>query len=160
MGKAYSDDLRERVEARIAAGHSRRDAARHFGVSASFAVKLAQRVAASGSVAPSRQGRPPGHGKLAEHLPRLIAWVESWSPVSGQFLFGVKLGPDQFTPPNTVCPVLACMPRRVFVPRARNAGVGYCSNRSSVRCRPWPRCRSRRRGDRRIRISGTARAVR
>jgi transposase len=82
MGKAYSDDLRERVEARIAAGHSRRDAARHFGVSASFAVKLAQRVAASGSVAPSRQGRPPGHGKLAEHLPRLIAWVEAVPDIS------------------------------------------------------------------------------
>ncbi|SNS32090.1 hypothetical protein SAMN05880556_1702, partial [Azospirillum sp. RU38E] len=27
MGKAYSEDLRERVEARIASGHSRRDAA-------------------------------------------------------------------------------------------------------------------------------------
>ncbi|SNT19301.1 MULTISPECIES: hypothetical protein [unclassified Azospirillum] len=48
MGKAYSEDLRERVEARIAAGYSRRDAARHFGVSASFAVKLAQRVAVTG----------------------------------------------------------------------------------------------------------------
>ncbi|MQP68678.1 IS630 family transposase [Niveispirillum sp. SYP-B3756] len=82
MGKAYSEDLRERVEARIAAGYSRRDAARHFGVSASFAVKLAQRVAVTGSVAPGRQGRPPGHGKLAEYLPRLIAWVEAVPDIS------------------------------------------------------------------------------
>lgn len=77
MGKAYSEDLRERVEAHIAAGHSRREASRHFGVSPSFAVKLAQRVAATGSVAPKRQGRPPGNGKLSEHLPQIIAWVES-----------------------------------------------------------------------------------
>jgi hypothetical protein len=41
MGKAHLGDLRERVEARIAAGYSRRDTARHFGVSASFATKLA-----------------------------------------------------------------------------------------------------------------------
>lgn len=82
MGKSYSADLRERVEARISAGHSRREASRHFGVSASFAVKLAQRVAATGSIAPSRQGRPPGHGKLAAHLPQLIAWVEAQADIS------------------------------------------------------------------------------
>jgi transposase len=77
MGKAYSEDLRERVEARIAGGHSRREAARHFDVSVSFAVKLSQRVAQTGSVAASRQGRPPGHGKLAQHLAQLIGWVEA-----------------------------------------------------------------------------------
>ncbi|MFV3078148.1 helix-turn-helix domain-containing protein [Niveispirillum fermenti] len=82
MGKAYSGDLRERVEARIAAGYSRREASRHFGVSASFAVKLAQRVAVTGSVAPGRQGRPPGHGKLADCLPQLIAWVEAMPDIS------------------------------------------------------------------------------
>jgi transposase len=82
MGKPYSEDLRERVEARIAAGHSRRDASRHFGVSASFAVKLARRVAVTGSVAPGRQGRPPGNGKLAEHMPQLVAWVEAQPDIS------------------------------------------------------------------------------
>ncbi|GGE51585.1 hypothetical protein GCM10011317_07410 [Niveispirillum cyanobacteriorum] len=97
---------------------------------------------------------------LQTHELLFDAQWQSWSPVSGQFLLGVKLGPDQFTPPNTVCPPFACMPRRVSVPRARNAGVVYCSNRSSVRSRPWPRCRSRKRGDRRIRISVIARAVR
>ena len=77
MGKAYSADLRERIEAHISAGHSRREASRHFGVSPSFAVKLAQRVAVTGSVAPARQCRPPGGGKLAAHMAKLIEWVEA-----------------------------------------------------------------------------------
>lgn len=34
MGRAYSSDLRERVYDEIAEGHSRRAAARRFGVSA------------------------------------------------------------------------------------------------------------------------------
>lgn len=76
MGKSYSADLRERVQRHIDKGHSRRDASRRFGVSPSFAVKLAQRVAVTGSTSPSRQGRPPGDGKLAAHMARLIGWVE------------------------------------------------------------------------------------
>ena len=60
MGKSYSSDLRERVVAFVAAGHSRRAAARHFDVSESFAVKLLQRVTWLGSVVPKREGRPVG----------------------------------------------------------------------------------------------------
>ena len=82
MGKAYSVDLRERIESHISSGHSRRDASRHFGVSASFAVKLAKRVAETGSVAPARQGRPPGGGKLAVHIATLIEWVEATPDIS------------------------------------------------------------------------------
>ncbi|MBN9439778.1 IS630 transposase-related protein, partial [Bosea sp. (in: a-proteobacteria)] len=44
MGRSYSDDLRVRVAGFVEAGHSRRGAARHFGVSESFAVKLLQRA--------------------------------------------------------------------------------------------------------------------
>ena len=44
MGKGYSLDLRERIVAQVAAGGSRRGAARHFGVSDSCAVKLLARV--------------------------------------------------------------------------------------------------------------------
>lgn len=77
MGKSYSMDLRERVQAQIAGGQSRRGAAEQFAVSASFAVKLAARVSRTGSAAPARQGRPPGGGKLAAHLPALLAWVEA-----------------------------------------------------------------------------------
>jgi transposase len=82
MGKAYSSDLRGRISAHVSSGHSRRAAARRFGVSPSCAVKLAQRVAKTGSAAPARQGRPPGGGKLATHMAALIRWVEAESDIS------------------------------------------------------------------------------
>ena len=75
MGKPYSIDLRERVQAEIANGQSRRAAARRYDVSASFAVKLADRVSRTGSTEPARQGRPPGGGKLAPYLTVLLEWV-------------------------------------------------------------------------------------
>ena len=77
MGKSYSLDLRERVQADIESGRSRRGAARRYEVSASFAVKLADRVLRTGSAEPARQGRPPGGGKLAPYVPALLAWVEA-----------------------------------------------------------------------------------
>jgi transposase len=75
MGRSYSMDLRERVVASVNEGCSRREAARLFKVSDSCAVKLLQRVAATGSAAPARQGRPPGGGKLSPHRDFLIARV-------------------------------------------------------------------------------------
>jgi len=77
MGKPHPIELRKRVQAEISDGESRRAAAGRFKVSASFAVKLAARVARTGSVEPARQGRPPGGGKLAPHLRTLIEWVEA-----------------------------------------------------------------------------------
>lgn len=77
MGKWYSSDLRDRISAHVACGGTRRGAARQFGVSPSCAVKLAQRVARTGSTLPARQGRPTGGGKLAEHLTSLMRWVEA-----------------------------------------------------------------------------------
>ncbi len=77
MGKSYSLDLRERVYGLIEAGHSRRAAARHFAVSPSFAVKLAERVEVTGSARPARQGRPPGSGKLAPYRAFLLSCVEA-----------------------------------------------------------------------------------
>ena len=82
MGKAYSADLRKRIASHISSGHSRRDASRHFGVSPSFAVKLAKRIAETGSVSPARQGRPPGGGKLAAHMATLIQWVEAKADIT------------------------------------------------------------------------------
>jgi transposase len=67
MGQSYSLDLRARVVARVRAGHSRREAARHFGVSPSCAVKLVKRVDRTGVAEPAPQGRPRGSGKLAPH---------------------------------------------------------------------------------------------
>src|SRR3990167_677985 len=77
MGKPYSIDLRERVQAGVESGQSRRAAARRYDVSASFAVKLADRVSRTGSAEPARQGRPPGGGKLALHLTALLEWVDA-----------------------------------------------------------------------------------
>jgi transposase len=82
MGKSYSLDLRERIAAQVGSGVSRRQAARHFGVSASCAVKLLSRVAKTGSAAPARQGRPPGGGKLAEHRSFLIGEVQAKPDIS------------------------------------------------------------------------------
>ena len=77
MGRCYSLDLRERVTGLVSSGASRRAAARHFGVSESFAIKLVQHVVRSGSPAPVRQGRPPGSGKLAPFEGFLLAEVEA-----------------------------------------------------------------------------------
>ena len=77
MGKWYSSDLRDRISEHVASGGTRRGAARQFGVSASCAVKLAQRVARTGSTSPARQGRPAGGGKLAGHMASLMRWVEA-----------------------------------------------------------------------------------
>ena len=77
MGRSYSLDLRVRVAAFVEAGHSCRAAARHFGVSDSFAIKLMRHQAQSGSPAPARQGRPRGRGKLAPYETFLVQTVEA-----------------------------------------------------------------------------------
>lgn len=82
MGKSYSQDLRTRIVDDVAGGRSCREAARRFGVSASCAIKLVQRVTKTGSATPARQGRPPGAGKLAPYMPILIGWVEAQPDIS------------------------------------------------------------------------------
>lgn len=77
MGKSSSVDLRDRIVGEIEGGQSCRAAARRFGVSAATAVRLVQRKARTGSVAPARQGRPRGGGVLDRHMDALIGWVES-----------------------------------------------------------------------------------
>lgn len=69
-GKAYSTDLRSRIVAEVAAGTSRREAARIFKVSTSSAVRWAERHDATGSVSP----RPRG-GKSRSPLERHRAWL-------------------------------------------------------------------------------------
>ena len=82
MGKVHFGDLRVRVYGEISDGGSRRAAARRFGVSASTGVRLAQRMAETGSLDPARQGRPPGGGKLAAHRDVLIRWVEAQGDIT------------------------------------------------------------------------------
>ena len=66
MTSPLSQDLRERLVATVEAGSSRRQAAARFAVSPSAAVKLLQRVRATGSTAPGQIG---GHrrAKLEGH---------------------------------------------------------------------------------------------
>ncbi len=82
MGRSYSPDLRVRIYGEIEQGGSRRAAARRFDVSASTSVRLAQRMAATGTLEPARQGRPPGGGKLAPHADLLIGWVEKQGEIT------------------------------------------------------------------------------
>lgn len=77
MVKSYSMDLRDRVVAFVEAGHSRRAAARHFGISESSAIRYAQLKRDKGSCEPARQGRPPGGGKVGRHLDLLVEQVEA-----------------------------------------------------------------------------------
>jgi len=78
MGKPYSLDLRKRICAYVARGHSARAAGRVFGVSAATAVRFAAEHRAQGTVVAKRQGRPPGRfGKLAPHLGFLLDIVRA-----------------------------------------------------------------------------------
>ena len=99
MPKAYSQDLRARVVGHVEAGHSRRTAAVHFGVSVSFVVNLMTAYRLRGSLAPkplggrkARQTRPAsavslasGGGEARHHdagiggRPRRLLWRESRS---------------------------------------------------------------------------------
>ncbi len=104
MAKSYSSDLRARVVGFVDAGHSRREAARHFEVSPSFAVKLVALWQETGSVSPRRRGRPRGGGKLAPHKAYLIGCVEEKPDITMPELAekllrerGVKVNPSSLS---------------------------------------------------------------
>ena len=87
MGKPYSLDLRKRIFDYIAAGHSRRNAARVFSISPSTAVRLAASHRDHGNIAPKPQGRMPGTaGKLALHMSLLTQMVRSTPDITLQEL--------------------------------------------------------------------------
>ena len=70
MGAAHSNDLRVRVVAEVAAGMSRRQAAAHFRVSPSSAIRWAELKDETGGVSP----RPRG-GKSRSPLEPHAAWL-------------------------------------------------------------------------------------
>ena len=97
MGKPISSDLRERIVRGVEAGQSRRAMAVRFEVAPSTAVRIQARYAATGSVAPARQGRREGSGKLGPYreaivdkvkdkpditMPDLATWLEAEHRVS------------------------------------------------------------------------------
>lgn len=77
MPKTLSADFRERIVRHVAEGCSRRKAAEKFAVSASSAVRIVARHAATGSVAPKvgRVGRRPKLEPHRDYLVRRIAEV-------------------------------------------------------------------------------------
>lgn len=72
MGAAHSDDLRERVVAEVSAGKSRRQAAAHFRVSASSAIRWVELASETGNVSPRRRG-----GKSRSPLEAHKDWLAS-----------------------------------------------------------------------------------
>lgn len=81
MPHPLSNDLRERVVAFVEAGHSRNEAAAHFGTSVSFAVNLMNLWRETGGVEP----RPRGgfrHGKLGPHKDFILAAVAANSDIT------------------------------------------------------------------------------
>ncbi|WP_287308272.1 transposase, partial [Mesorhizobium sp.] len=74
MPKPYSLDLRERVVRFVEAGHSRRTAAAHFGVSVSFVVILMRNYRKTESLAPKASGGRR-HSKLDPHRAFLLGRV-------------------------------------------------------------------------------------
>lgn len=118
MGKPHPIELRKRVQDEIAGGKSRRASAERFKVSPSFAVKLAARVARTGSAEPARQGRPPGKGKLVPYLV-LLEWVEAEPDVTMPELAAKLLaGKDLKVHPASLSRVL------------REAGLSFKKNAS------------------------------
>lgn len=81
MPHPLSNDLRQRVVAFVAAGHSCRAAALHFGTSPSFAVKLIGRWRETGRVEPKPRGGFR-HGKLKAHKDFILAAVLAQSDIT------------------------------------------------------------------------------
>lgn len=75
MARPYSRDLRERVVEAVEAGQSRQAAARRFGVSPSFAIKLLQRWQETGTLEPRQVGGQKDYALRAHEalVRRLVA---------------------------------------------------------------------------------------
>lgn len=75
MGKAYSDDLRQRIVDAVDGGVSRRAAAARYDVSINSAIRYARRWRETGSVRASAMGAPK-RSKLDPHADWLLAQID------------------------------------------------------------------------------------
>ena len=71
---AASEDLRIRLVRKVASGMSRRQAAAHFEVSASSAVRFVKRYEEEGTVAV--RPRPPRKRRLDPYGEDILSWIE------------------------------------------------------------------------------------
>lgn len=76
MGKAHSEDLRQRVVAEVAAGASRRQAAERFKVGISSAIRWVSLKEETGGVAPRPRGGKP-RSPLAPHADWLLQLIHA-----------------------------------------------------------------------------------
>lgn len=81
MPHPLSNDLRKRVGRFVETGHSRHEAARHFGTSVSFVVKLMKRYRETGRADPQPRGGFR-HGKLGRHRVFILRQVEARHDIS------------------------------------------------------------------------------
>ena len=72
---AYSEDLRIRLVRKVASGMSRRQAAAHFDVSPSSAVRFARRYEDEGTVAV--KPHPPQKRRLDPYGADILGWIEA-----------------------------------------------------------------------------------
>jgi transposase len=111
----------------VEAGHSRRAAARHFGVSESFAITLLRRVARSGLPLPARQGRAPGYGRLESYAAFLVAAVEGQPDITMPELSAALLQAHGVTADPAVLSRFLC--RRGFTYKKSPDGGGARTRR-------------------------------
>ena len=90
MGRAYSNDLRERVAAAVLSGRSCREVAALFAVSVASAVKWSQRLRQTGSAAAKPQGRQQPRS-LAPHREWILGRLESTKDLTMRALV-IELG--------------------------------------------------------------------
>jgi transposase len=85
MTRPLSVDLRDRVARYVLAGHSRRHAARVFGIGVSSAIRYVAQFLATGTVRPAKQGGDR-RGKLKMHKDYLLRRVAEVPDISLQEL--------------------------------------------------------------------------
>ena len=122
MGRSYSNDLRERIVAFVGSGASRRAAARRFGVSESFAIKLLQRWDRQGSLCALPQGRPRGGGKLDRVEDYLVGMVEAEPDITMPELAGRLIAQHGVQATPAMLSRFLC--QRGFTYKKSSAGIG------------------------------------
>jgi transposase len=81
MTRPLSVDLRDRVARYVLAGHSRRQAAKVFGISVTTAIRYMSQYLATGNVLPERQ-RGDRWGKLKAHRGFIFRRVKEFSDIT------------------------------------------------------------------------------
>jgi transposase len=88
MTKPLSNDLRERVVAAVAEGHSRRETAERFGVAPSTVVKWMRRWRETGSVAPTRQGGDRRSQRIEAHADEILGLIAATPDITLEEIVG------------------------------------------------------------------------